>query len=95
MSIDAKIAKVERNKGKLVLSLKSYMRREGVMSIRGRPEIHIVEWTHTPSVGQLVWGGNTLIIEPSHGIMQRWHYKQSADSYIEYHEIGTQPEPEY
>ena len=71
MSIDAIINKVTEDGSNLILDL---MSRE-IGGLRGQPRFIIKNFTHTPTVGQQIWGGaGECVIEPGQGVKgQRWY----------------------
>lgn len=73
MSIDAIINKVIPDGDDLVLDL---MAREAD-GIAGQNKMRIENFTHTPAVGQEIWGSSEVcIIEPGCGVDEQKYYRR-------------------
>lgn len=80
MSIDAIINQVIPHGDDLILDL---MARE-VGGLRGQPTLTIKNATHTPVMGQQIWGGSDIcIIEPGEGVQEKKQYRRSGYSLLE------------
>jgi hypothetical protein len=77
MAISAEIAITEIDGENLILHLRSTPEYGGGWSMAGQPQLTILNYTHVPAVGQVIWGGSGFVtIEAGMGIEQSFRYER-------------------
>lgn len=87
MAISAEIAITEVDGDNLILHLRSTPEHSGNWSIVGQPTLTVLNYTHIPEVGQVIWGGDGFVqIEAGMGIDETIKYTRIG--YTQLKEVG-------
>lgn len=77
MAISAEIAITEVDGDNLILHLRSTPEYSGNWSMTGQPTLTVLNYTHIPEVGQVIWGGASFVqIEAGMGVDKIVRYRR-------------------